>query len=212
MTFKYIFWDNDGVLVNTERYYFRATREVLAGVGIDLTCEEFIRISLTEGRSIFDLAKEHGISEQVIDDLRRWRNNRYAELLEHEDLDFSSAGKVLAELHGRINMAIVTSSLRIHFDIIHRRTGMLPHCDFYLTREDYGMSKPNPEPYLLALQRSGHSADSVLVIEDSPRGLISAKAAGLTCWVLPGEQTFDDDYLQADRILLELGEIPGLIL
>ncbi len=30
---KAIFWDNDGVLVDTEELYFRATQEVLKGVG-----------------------------------------------------------------------------------------------------------------------------------------------------------------------------------
>lgn len=32
-----ILWDNDGVLVDTERWYFQATREVPAEVGIDPT-------------------------------------------------------------------------------------------------------------------------------------------------------------------------------
>ncbi len=34
---KAIFWDNDGVLVDTERLYFLATRHVLATVGVTLT-------------------------------------------------------------------------------------------------------------------------------------------------------------------------------
>ena len=50
------------------------------------------------------------------------------------------------------------------------------------------------------------------MIEDSPRGLLSAKAAGLTCWVIPGEHTENADYAQADRILQDLAEIPTLIL
>ena len=74
-------------------------------------------------------------------------------------------------------MAIVTSSPKNHFHIIHSRTGFLEFFDFYLTREDYTNSKPSAEPYLLALQKSGLNSQDVLVIEDSPRGLKAAKAA-----------------------------------
>ena len=34
---KAIFWDNDGVLVDTERLYFLATQQTLATVGVPLT-------------------------------------------------------------------------------------------------------------------------------------------------------------------------------
>jgi beta-phosphoglucomutase-like phosphatase (HAD superfamily) len=37
MTTKAIFWDNDGVLVDTERLYYTATKQVLATVGVDLS-------------------------------------------------------------------------------------------------------------------------------------------------------------------------------
>src|SRR5262245_50502101 len=39
---KAIFWDNDGVLVDTENLYFLATEQVLATVGIPLTKEQYI--------------------------------------------------------------------------------------------------------------------------------------------------------------------------
>jgi beta-phosphoglucomutase-like phosphatase (HAD superfamily) len=52
---KALLWDNDGVLVDTEELYFRATREVLLEVDIDLSRNLFIRISLEQGRSAFDL-------------------------------------------------------------------------------------------------------------------------------------------------------------
>lgn len=211
MTFEYIFWDNDGVLVETEPLYLRASREALAKVGIPLSDEEFARISLTEGRSVFDLASGRGCPAGRIAELRHWRNNRYAELLETEDVALGGVRAVLEQLHGKIRMAVVTSSQKNHFDIIHRRTGLLPFFEFCLTREDYNRSKPAAEPYLLALQHSGQEARQVLAIEDSPRGLASAKAAGLTCWAIPGQHTREKDFDRADRILRCIDQIPGLL-
>ena len=109
-------------------------------------------------------------------------------------------------------MSIVTSSQKNHFDIIHSRTCFLPFFDFYLAREDYATSKPSAEPYLLALKKSGKSAQDAVVIEDSPRGLAAAKAAGLAFWVIPGEHTSDQDFQKADRVLSSIDEIPGLFL
>jgi beta-phosphoglucomutase-like phosphatase (HAD superfamily) len=44
---------------------------------------------------------------------------------------------------------------------------------------DVTHGKPNPEPYLIALQKSGFSHHECLVIENAPLGIQSAKAAGL---------------------------------
>lgn len=53
-----IFWDNDGVLVDTEELYFAANRQILAQRGIAFDRDDFAQMSLREGRSIFDLFPE----------------------------------------------------------------------------------------------------------------------------------------------------------
>ena len=47
---KAIFWDNDGILVDTERLYFLATQRVLATVGVSLTKEQYIELFLVQGK------------------------------------------------------------------------------------------------------------------------------------------------------------------
>ncbi len=210
--YKYIFWDNDGVLVDTEQYYFQASREALERIDISLTDEQFIATSLSEGRSIFDLAAESGREKTDIEKLRLWRNNRYNELLESHPLAINGSRQTLDKLFGKINMAIVTSSLRHHFMTIHEKSGLLDYIDFFLTREDYTESKPSAEPYLKALKQSGCKKGDVLVIEDSPRGLKAAKSAGLACWVIPNQYTINQDFSAADKIIGDIREVPGLLL
>jgi beta-phosphoglucomutase-like phosphatase (HAD superfamily) len=57
---KAIFWDNDGVLVDTEGLFFRANQETLAGIGIPLRWEQFEEISLARGESVLRLAADPG--------------------------------------------------------------------------------------------------------------------------------------------------------
>jgi phosphoglycolate phosphatase-like HAD superfamily hydrolase len=49
-----LLWDNDGVLVDTEGLYFRATRDVLATVGIDLDEALYLQLFLREGAEVED--------------------------------------------------------------------------------------------------------------------------------------------------------------
>jgi HAD superfamily hydrolase (TIGR01509 family) len=212
MKFTQIFWDNDGVLVDTERYYLQANREALAKQDITLSDELFVKISLTQGKSLLDLATTRGDTDVKIEELKEWRNSRYAQLLDREDMTLPGVRETLNALHGKLKMAIVTSSAKSHFEIIHKRTGMLTFFDFCLTRGDYINSKPSAEPYLLALSRSGHEPHRSLVIEDSPRGLDAAKAAGLTCWVIPGQHTSEHEFKGADRILSSVEDLPKLLL
>ncbi len=44
---------------------------------------------------------------------------------------------------------------------------------------DVKKGKPDPEPYLMALEKSGHSSDQVIVVENAPLGVQSAVAANI---------------------------------
>jgi HAD superfamily hydrolase (TIGR01509 family) len=206
-----VFWDNDGVLVDTEKLYFQATRELLLRVGVILTEPLFRRISLIEGRNAFDLAREKGISPGEIDRLHEERNHRYTELVGEGVRVLDGVEDVLGELKGKVTLAIVTSSRRVHFDAIHANTGLLPWFDFILAREDYVLSKPHPEPYLTALKKSGFAPEECLVVEDSPRGLASALAAGIRCLVVPNDLTRGCTFTGAWRVIGSCCDIPAEI-
>jgi HAD superfamily hydrolase (TIGR01509 family) len=206
-----VFWDNDGVLVDTEKLYFQATRELLLPAGVTLTPELFKRISLDEGRSTFDLAEEKGASRKEINRLQEERNRRYTELLAGGVRILDGIEETLGLLRGRVLQAIVTSSRRLHFDAMHVRTGLLPFFDFILTREDYVLSKPDPEPYLMAMERSDCLPEECLVVEDSERGLRAALAAGIRCIVVPNDLTQAGEFAGACRVLRSCREIPDEI-
>lgn len=204
---KAIFWDNDGVLVDTERLYYLATQRMLATVGIHLSKELFVEFSLVHGKGAWHLAEEKGVTPDHIDRLRNERNVIYGKMLQEEDIIIDGARDALETLSRRYLMGIVTSSRPEHFEIIHRRTGFLKYFQFTITRDEYTHSKPDPEPYLLALERSGHSAKECLVIEDSERGLIAANKAGLRCIVIPNEFTKASNFAGAYKVMRDLKEL-----
>ena len=212
MSFKFILWDNDGVLVDTEHLYFQATRTIFQSAGFQLTETLFRQYFLRGGLGAWHLLEEKGIPQDKIIKLREERNDLYSCLLEAEDTLIPGVTEALSQLSKRFRMGIVTSSRREHFSAIHRRTYILHLFEFVLTREDYVQSKPEPGPYLEGLKKTGLPRENCLVVEDSERGLIAAKRTGLSCWVIPRGLSIGGDFSAADRILDSIEEMAALLL
>ncbi len=207
-----ILWDNDGVLVDTEGLYFRATQEVLLSIGVALTADQFKEVSLRRGESCFVLAVERGVTNDEIARLRTERDRVFTELLGSQSWAVDGAEEVLRSLHGRVRMGVVTSARRVHFEAAHASTGLRKYLDFELTREDYKESKPNPEPYLTAIDRHNLRPEDCIVVEDSERGLAAATATGLRCLVVLSHWTQDGDFGRADQVLQSIRDVPHAVL
>ena len=206
---EYILFDHDGVLVDTEFWYFKAGERALADIGFVLDKDQYLR-DMTQGLATWAQARAAGIDEQTISRQREVRNAYYQEYLRTEAIEIEGVVEALAELSEYVRMAIVTTCKRADFEIIHEQRQIRRFMDFVLAREDYQLTKPHPEPYLTGLQRLGASKKETLVVEDSCRGLNSAVAAGIDCVIVHNEFTKAQDFSQASyRIdtLIELKEI-----
>ena len=208
--YKYILWDNDGVLVNTEQWYFAATREALAELGVQLPIDAYQQIMI-QGRSSWELAAQAGVDPQQIKDGQDLRDELYRTYLRNNDLRIKGVFEVLSELAQHYQMAIVTTCRRDDFELIHSNLDLLQFMQFVLTREDYAESKPHPEPYLTALQKFSATSSQALVVEDSERGLRAARAAAIDCAVVDYHFTRGHDFSAAQYRLQTLKELLQLL-
>lgn len=215
-----ILWDNDGVLVDTETLFYEANRRLFAEHDFDLSHQHFFDWFLLENLGAWHILQARGYSDQHISALREQRNDYYAELLaQSQNLLIPGVKQAITAASRFGRMGIVTSSRRDHFEQIHQQLqaqghDLLQHFDFVVTEGDYRNSKPAPDPYLAGLARIGLQADECLVIEDSPRGLRAALAAGLRCVVVrnafcvgydfPGALTVIDHHTELSEMLFNL--------
>ncbi len=206
--FDAILFDNDGILVDTEKLYFQASRQVLKENGVVLDREMFRELFLLKNSGAWHLID--GASDVDIVRLRKRRNLLYTQLLADGVPLIPGVKKTVATLAKSFALCIVTSSNKDHFDLIHRPGGILRHFSFILTREDYTHSKPNPEPYLLATQKIGFPPAACLAVEDSARGLLAAHAAKIPCAVIPTAETKGADFSKATWILNDITELLDL--
>jgi len=71
---KYILFDNDGVLVETEKWYFEANKKSLALLGLNLEMDFYQNI-MVKGGSSFELALLHNIEKDIIE--KHTKSKRY---------------------------------------------------------------------------------------------------------------------------------------
>ena len=207
---SYILWDHDGVLVDTERWYFEATKQAIRPLGIDLSQREYL-FNMAAGRSAWEIAKLQGATEDAVERQRAIRDRLYQRFLLDNDIDIPGVIEVLQELSPTYKMAIVTTAKRADFELIHQSRQIVGYMNFVLAKGDYVRSKPAPDPYLAALERFGAQPHEAIVVEDSERGLQAAVAAGIDCVVVANEFVAEQDLSSATHRIESIRELPALL-
>ena len=207
---KYLLFDNDGVLVETEQYYYKANVKALAEFGLELSFDVYMEI-MARGGNAWEVAQKHGISKKEIDAKRRQRDIYYQEFIQSQDIQIDGVEDALKELSKTYKMGIVTTSRRVDFDLVHNNLDIVKYMDFTLCVEEYSRSKPYPDPYLAGMKKFNASKNECLIIEDSQRGLTSAYNAGIECVVVKNEFTLTHDFSKASYKIDSIKDLKGLV-
>jgi len=79
-------------------------------------------------------------------------------------------------------LALVSSAPRAWLELVLERFELRPYFSVVVTAEDVNnKTKPFPDSYLLAASKLELPASNCLAVEDSAKGVKSAKAAGMRC-------------------------------
>lgn len=179
---KYLFFDMDGVLLDSEPRYLDRLRRHLAHYGVDCTREELQRfVGMTSGRAAQILVEENRLP---LTPQEFWaEESRMFGILYRDDPElalFEGAKELLAILEERgIRTALVSSTSAMGILLVLDRFGLTRCFDAVVSREMVETHKPSPEPYLTAARLLGAAPGDCLVVEDSPMGIAAGKAAGM---------------------------------
>ncbi|MCP4970503.1 MAG: HAD family phosphatase [Arcobacter sp.] len=207
---KFILFDNDGVLVETEKWYFEANVKALAELNIKLEEDVYLEI-MARGGTAWEIAKKNGISKNIIDKKRKQRDIYYREFLKTKNIEINGVKDILYELSNDYKMAIITTSRRVDFDLIHKNRGIVDFMEFTLCVEEYERSKPYPDPYLAGIKKFNAKKEETIIVEDSQRGLTSAYNAGIECIVVNNEFTKTHDFSKASYFINNLQELKTIL-
>jgi len=180
---KAVFFDMDGVLYDSMGHHAEAWSNAFRHFGIDFPQE---MVYQNEGRTsqstinlVYQQNEKRDATEVEIDQIY----SKKTELIEFfpDAIPFEGAIELMGMLKKQgIDIWVVTgSSQDKYLDALIQDFGEFILADQVVSGKDVKHGKPHPEPYLIALNKSGWKPAEVVVIENAPLGVQAAKAAGI---------------------------------
>jgi beta-phosphoglucomutase-like phosphatase (HAD superfamily) len=198
---KAVFFDMDGVIFDSMPRHAKAWSEAMALEGLPFS--EY-QVYLQEGRTgsgtVTDVFLAHGRGVPSEDDIKRIYANK--------SRIFDSFGDPIP-MRGMVEVLEKVKSLGLEIYIVtgSGQASLLDTLNHYfsntfckekmVTAYDVKKGKPDPEPYLMALEKAGLQPNEAMVVENAPLGVRSAKGAGIFTVAVNTGILSDDDLWQA---------------
>ena len=187
-----IFFDFNGVIIDDEPLQMAAYKDVLAGQGIDLTESDYYSAlgmdDRTFVRAAFERAKKK-LTDDVLQLMLEGKTVRHRKLIEQELPLFPGVVTFLKASAREFSLGLVSMARADEIDYVLERARLSPLFSVTVSAENVSKCKPAPECYATALQKLNEKrlaerrlpvlARECLVIEDSPPGIMSGRAAGM---------------------------------
>jgi len=202
-----ILFDLDGTLVDSERENVESVVLAVRRWGAELTAEErafVIGHSWNEihARIVSNHALDVPMPELIaaaVDEKRALVAAGYRPL--------PSTVAAVRRLARRSKMAVVSGAS--HGEVVDalESLGVIDAFAFVMGAEDYPRGKPEPDPYLMAMERLGAAPARAVVIEDATPGILSARAAGARVVAVRAGNFSGYDLSAADVVVDTLDEV-----
>ncbi len=210
MKYKALIFDFDGTVQDTESAEFQAWQEVVRKRGHEITHEIYGSVvgNMATTTAAFDWISSHyglGLIREV--DLPAIIQ-RSLEIRSQQSPRPGVVEYLKSARKNGLALAIASSSNRSWIDAHLNFIKLTGEFDVISTADDVANIKPDPELFLLTLERLGITSDQAIVFEDSPNGLKAARAAGITTVAVPNDVTRYYNFDGADLIIPSMAEVP----
>ncbi|MEB2333477.1 MAG: HAD family hydrolase [Anaerolineaceae bacterium] len=210
---KALIFDFDGLILDTETPEYLIWKNMYRENAFDFPLEEWNNIVGGRGLSDFNAADHLAHLSQGRLDAASVRARHGVESLAMIHAQPILPGVLEAirfAKQGGLKLAIASSSSHAWVDNHAKRLGIFDDFDAIICAEDVGAgrTKPNPDLFLVALNRLQTRKEETLVFEDSPNGVEAANRAGIFVIAVPNPVTASLVFDSADLIVESLSELP----
>jgi HAD superfamily hydrolase (TIGR01509 family) len=207
-----LIFDFDGLILDTETADVRAWSDIYAEYGFTFPLESWALIIGGTGAASFDAAVhlQTLLGDPLDLEALQARQNHISHSFVFQQpvlpgvMDYLHTAKRLG-----LKLAIASSSPHSWVDTHARRLGIFDYFDKVICADDVGAgrTKPNPDLFLLALDRLQVRKNEAIVFEDSPNGVQAAKRAGIFVVAVPNSVTSQLSIENANMILRSLADL-----
>jgi HAD superfamily hydrolase (TIGR01509 family) len=186
-----IFFDFNGVVIDDERLQMAAYQHVLRGHGIDLTEEQYFAALGMDDRTFTRVALERAgrLSEHLTNAVLEEKKDAHRKMIEEELPLFPGVITFIKATSRHLSLGLVSMANNYEIDYVLDRAQLRLHFSIIVTADHVGICKPAPDCYREGLSKLNEIRQTkrllpllpreCLVIEDSPPGIQSGRAAGM---------------------------------
>jgi sugar-phosphatase len=204
-----IIFDMDGLLVDSEPLWRIAEIETLSAVGVPITEEDAVQTTGLRTDEVVELwYARYPWPDPPRKEIEARIITRLIALVRERGELMPGVIETLQAVSGAgYPLAIASSSSSEIITAVLDTLGIASYFQVAQSAEHEPYGKPHPGVYIEAARRLGVEPRHCLAFEDSPNGVIAAKAARMRCIAVPDPALADDHRLRAaDLILPSLAE------
>ena len=193
MALKAVLFDFNGIIINDEPIHDQLLKQLLIEENMRPKDDEFwsVCVGRTDRACLKELLHRRGrlVNDDYLDRLIQRKAVAYETMLaEMETLPiYPQLAELLDQLAAaQLPLAVVSGALRSEIELVLTRAGICDRFSVLVGADDVETSKPDPEGYLLAIERLNQAFPDLqlqpadcLAIEDSYPGIKAAKRAGI---------------------------------
>lgn len=215
---RYILFDMDGVLIDSEPVHFHIWQEVFHRHGLDIDFAHYQHCVGSNLDSLFHMAQQYyGVNfpdrAALIAEFRQAKETR----LQGDGMPpIPGVCDTVRILHRRgYRMAVASSSALPYIEKCTNQLGIRDCFTQLCSGQNVPHPKPAPDIFLAAADALHAPATECLVIEDSRNGALAAQAAGMICWGFRNPSSGAQDLSTASWIFTDfpqlLEQLPPLV-
>ena len=182
----YVFWDSDNTLVETATHHWRKHVEVLKSLGIFLDEKHRQKIYENNGIQNWEWIKEELNLQLPQNDYLSKIDAWYFDHIDEIKIRDGVIDAIQYFKRNNVKQAVVSNGRQKSVMAALDAKKLSQNFEFIFCKEDYEGRKPDPAPYLAALNKMATltsediKPENCLVIEDDPLGVEAGKAAGMS--------------------------------
>jgi len=201
---KALIFDMDGLMIDSERLYFQAERDIAKKYRKDVKDETLWKMmgrSPLESMKFFVEELQLPISPR---EALKMRNRIMREKLKSDLKSMPGLTHILDAFYGSLELAVCTGTQKEFLDIVVNRLGIREKFAVLQTSDEVSRGKPDPEIYLAVCTKLGFHPSDCVVLEDSSNGALAGKGAGCYVIAIPSEYTCKQDFSFVDFVANDL--------
>lgn len=180
---KAVLFDMDGVLFDSMPNHAYSWSHAMTQFGLHITPEEAYMHEGRTGAATINIVssrqRNHEATEEEIKEIYQTKSNIFNSLPKAERMPGALELLNKIKAAGLIPVIVTGSGQKSLLERLNKNFPGIFKAELMVTAFDVKYGKPNPEPYLMGLQKAGVEANEAIVVENAPLGVRAGVAAGI---------------------------------